>query len=188
MNELLANQSDAVWKNIAPHLDAALGELSDADRDVLLLRYFERKSAREMAETLGTSEEAAQKRVHRAVERLRAFFAKRGVTVGASGLVVVLSANAVQAAPIGLAVTISTTAVLVGTAKAAVTTAAVTKAITMTTLQKAIIGATLAAAVGTGIYEARQASRLRNEVQRLQQKETAGVEQIGQIRARIALD
>src|SRR5437016_10111671 len=74
MNEL--QQPDAVWEHIAPHLDAALGELSDPDRDALLLRYFEGKSAREMAQILGTSEETAQKRVSRAVERLREFFAK----------------------------------------------------------------------------------------------------------------
>ena len=71
MNELLAHDSDATWEHIAPHLDAALGELSEADRDALLLRYFERKSAQEMAQTLGVSQEAAQKRVSRAAERLR---------------------------------------------------------------------------------------------------------------------
>src|SRR5450759_3631999 len=111
MNELLSAEPDAVWEHIAPHLDAALGELSEPDRDALLLRYFERKSAREIALTLGVSDEAAQKRVSRAVERLREFFAKRGVTVGAHGLVVVISANAVQAAPVGLAGTISSAAV-----------------------------------------------------------------------------
>ena len=68
MNELLSAEPDAVWERIAPLLDAALGELSEADRDALLLRYFERKSAREMAQILGTSEDAAQKRVSRAVE------------------------------------------------------------------------------------------------------------------------
>src|SRR6266496_3674193 len=108
MNELLSAGSDVSWENIAPHLDAALGELSEPDRDALLLRYFERKSAREMAQTFGISDEAAQKRVSRAVEHLREFFAKRGVAIGASGLVVVISANAVQAAPVGLAVTVST--------------------------------------------------------------------------------
>src|SRR5206468_3698403 len=66
MNGLLATEPDAVWEQIAPHLDAALGELSQADHDVLTLRYFERKSAREMATVLGTSDEAAQKRVSRA--------------------------------------------------------------------------------------------------------------------------
>jgi len=48
MNQLLSAEPDAAWRNIAPHLDAALGELSEPDRDALLLRYFERKSAREM--------------------------------------------------------------------------------------------------------------------------------------------
>src|ERR1041385_471190 len=108
MNELLSTGSDASWEHIAPHLDAALGELSEPDRDAVLLRYFEKKSAQEMAERLGISDEAAQKRVSRAVERLREFFAKRGVTIGASGLVVVISGNAVQSAPLGLTVAIST--------------------------------------------------------------------------------
>ena len=71
MNELLSAGTDASWEQIAPHLDAALGELSEADRDAVLLRYFEHKSAREMAQLLGVSEDAAQKRVSRAVERLR---------------------------------------------------------------------------------------------------------------------
>ena len=176
MNELLSPEPDTAWEQIAPHLDAALGELGDADRVALFLRYFERKSAREMAQTLGVSEEAAQRRVSRAVERLREFFAKRGVTVGASGLVVVISTNAVQAAPVGLAVTISTTAALAGTAVA--TTATAIKAIAMTTLQKTLITVGITAAVGTGIYEYRQASTLRTQVQSLQQQSVSLAEEI----------
>jgi RNA polymerase sigma factor (sigma-70 family) len=76
LNELLAPEAGARWEHIALHFDAALGELTEPDRDALLLRYFERKSAREMADILGTSEDAAQKRVSRAVERLREFFAR----------------------------------------------------------------------------------------------------------------
>src|SRR5204862_828662 len=138
--------------HIAPHLDAALGELSEPDRDAVLLRYFEKKSAQEMAERLGISDEAAQKRVSRAVERLREFFAKRGLTVGASGLVVVISANAVQAVPVGLAVAVSTAAALAGTTIAATATAIATKAVAMTTLQKTIVTATVAILAGAGIY------------------------------------
>src|SRR5262245_46980359 len=115
MNPLLSADPGADWEQIAPHLDAALGELSEPDRDALLLRYFQRKSAREMAQTLGISDEAAQKRVNRAIERLRGFFARRGIAVGASGLVVGLSTNSVQAAPAVLAGSISA----VATAKAA---------------------------------------------------------------------
>src|SRR5947207_9331144 len=140
-----------VWADIEPILDEAMHELDDTDRAAVLLRYFENKSLREVGQTLGTSEDAAQKRVSRAVERLREFFSKRGVTIGASGLAVVISANAVQAAPAGLAVTISTAAALAGATIAATATASATEAIAMTTLQKTIIGATLLAAVGTGI-------------------------------------
>ena len=63
--------------------------LDETDRSAVLLRYFENKSLREVGEALGTSEDAAQKRVSRAVERLREFFSKRNVTIGASGLAVV---------------------------------------------------------------------------------------------------
>jgi len=182
MHELLSAESDAVWENIAPHLDAALGELNELDRDALLLRYFERKSARAMAQTLGISDEAAQKRVNRAVERLREFFAKRGVTAGAGGLVVVISANAVQAAPVGLALTISTAAALVGTSLATTATVTATKAISMTLMQKTIVGAILVAAVATGVYEARQAAAFHAQVQTLQQQQAPLTEQIQQLR------
>ena len=101
------SESDIVWENISPHLDAAMGELNESERDALLLRFFERKSAKEMAQTLGNSEQAAQKRVNRAVEHLRKFFARRGIAVGASGLAAGISAGAVQAAPTGLATSIS---------------------------------------------------------------------------------
>jgi RNA polymerase sigma factor (sigma-70 family) len=181
MNELLVAEPDANWEHIAPHLDAALGELSEPDRDALLLRYFERKSAREMAQTLGISDEAAQKRVSRAVERLREFFAKHGVTVGTSGLVVVISANAVQAAPVSLAVTISAAAALTGTTIATIATATAVKTIAMTTLQKTIVTATIAAAVGAGIYEAHQASVLKAQVQNLQQQQAPLAEQNQQL-------
>src|ERR1035441_10667964 len=162
MNELLSAEYDVNWENIATHLDAGLGELDEADRDALLLRYFERKSASEMAQTLGISDEAAQKRVSRAVERLREFFSKRNVTIGASGLAVLISANAVQSAPIGLAATISAAAVLAGTTVSTSTAIAATKTIAMTIIQKTIITATLAVVAGAGIYEAHQAAQLQN--------------------------
>ena len=184
MNQLLSAEPDVTWEQIAPQLDVALGELNEPDRDALLLRYFEKKSARDMALALGISDEAAQKRVSRAVERLREFFSKRGITVGASGLVVVISANAVQAAPVGLAAGISTAvAAVAGTMIAATATATATKAITMTTLHKTIIGAALAAVVGAGIYEAGQTSRLRGQVQTLQQQQRPLVEQIAQLKS-----
>ena len=172
MNELLSAEPEIPWEHIAPELDAALGELSEPDRDAVMLRYFERKSAAEMAQALGVSAEAAQKRVGRAVERLRESFASRGIAVGTGGLAVVISTNAVEAAPVGLALTVTTTA-LAGTAVFTTATTTATTAIVMTTLQKAIIAASItvaAGAIGTGFYEARQVSNLNKEVTSLRQE------------------
>jgi hypothetical protein len=112
---------------------------------------------------------------------LREFFAKRGVTAGASGLVVVISANAVQAAPVGLAVTISTAAALAGTTVATTATATAIKTIAMTTLQKTLIAVTVAVLAGAGVYESRQAAQLREQNQSLQQQQAPSGEQVQQL-------
>jgi RNA polymerase sigma factor (sigma-70 family) len=164
MNHMNATANE--WAQIEPLLDDAMAALDEADRNAVLLRYFENKSLRDVGAALGASEDAAQKRVSRAVDRLRESFSKRNVTIGAGGLAVLISANAVQSAPVGLAVTVSTAA-LAGTAISTSTALTTTKVIAMTTWHKTIIGATLAAAVGTGIYEVRRASRLRVENQNL---------------------
>jgi RNA polymerase sigma factor (sigma-70 family) len=151
------------WEAIRPLLDEAMDSLGDEDHTVVLLRYFENKSLREVGQALGTSDDTAQKRASRAVERLREFFAKRNVTIGASGLAAVISANAVEAAPVGLAATISSAA-LAGTAIATSTIIAATETIAMTTIQKSLIAAALALVAGAGIYEAHQVSILQDRV------------------------
>ena len=148
MNNMNATAND--WTQIEPLLDDAMAALDETDRSAVLLRYFENKNLREVGEALGASEDAAQKRVSRAVERLREFFSKRNVTIGAGGLAVLISANAVQAAPVGLTSAIST-AVLAGTA-ATSTATITTKIIIMTTLQKTLVAAACIALAGTGIY------------------------------------
>src|SRR4030095_3509537 len=110
MNAMNAMNADAGWTQIEPTLDDAMQALDVTDRTAVLLRFFENKSLREVGEALGTTDDAARKRVNRAIERLREFFTKRGVNVGAGGLVVVISPNAVQAAPVGMAVEISAAA------------------------------------------------------------------------------
>jgi len=105
------NENDSeVWPHIAPLLDDALAKLSAADRHAVVLRYFDGKSLGEVGAALGASEDAAKKRVTRAVEKLRGFFTKRGVTLTATVLTAAISANSVQAAPLGLAATVTATA------------------------------------------------------------------------------
>jgi RNA polymerase sigma factor (sigma-70 family) len=175
MNELLPAENDAVWEEIAPHLDTALDELTEAERDVILLRFFQKKSAREMAGILGVTDEAAQKRVNRAVDRLRELLVKRGVIVGVTGLAAVISIHAVQAAPVALAGTITTAALL---AQTPILATAVAKTLIMTTAQKLTIVAALTVAVGAGIFEARQTAVARREAETLRRGQLPLTEQI----------
>ena len=95
---------DEAWRQIEPLLDEAMANLSTADHDAVVLRYFESRSLREVGAALGSSEDAAQKRIARALERLRMNLARRGVTVSATALAAAVTSGAVQSAPAGLAV------------------------------------------------------------------------------------
>lgn len=176
MNELHSAGPDAHWTQISAHLDEALAELKEPDREALLLRYFKNQDLRTVGAAFGVSEDAAQKRVSRAVEHLREFLARRGVTVGTSGLAIAISTSAVQAAPVGLASEISITAMPLGTTATATTT------IVMTTLQKALIGAALAAAVGTGVWQTQQAAASRAQSESLQQQQATLTAEMVQLR------
>ena len=72
-------QNDPAWEQLSPLLDEAMAHLRDKDRDAIVLRYFQNRSLRDVGAALGVDEYAAQKRVARALEKLRAFFVKRGI-------------------------------------------------------------------------------------------------------------
>jgi len=103
MNELNRNSTPELdWAELRPVLDSALLQLNESDRDAILLRFFEKRQLSEIGDQLGVSEEAARKRVDRALEKLRAFLLGRGFKTSAT-LATVISTNAVQIAPAGLA-------------------------------------------------------------------------------------
>ena len=116
-----SSENEADWQQVSPLLDAAISQLGETDRNAVLLRFFEKKNFCEVGVALGTNEEAAKKRVSRAVEKLRSFFVKRGTIFPATTLIGVLSANSVLAAPVGLSSTIASAAVLKGTVASAST-------------------------------------------------------------------
>ena len=72
------------WQDMQPFLDDALASLSEKDRETLLLRFYRSLSIREVASTLGIATDAAQKRLDRATERLRAKLTRRGCQVPGS--------------------------------------------------------------------------------------------------------
>ncbi|HVV70895.1 MAG TPA: hypothetical protein VHI52_05235, partial [Verrucomicrobiae bacterium] len=115
-------------------------------------------------------EDAAQKRVTRALETLRGHFSKRKITVGTASLAAIVSAHAVQAAPAGLAGVVAPAAFAASTSVAALSTVAITKAIAMTTIQKTLVATVTTLAAGAmlvSLYQARQASSFRDQVQTL---------------------
>src|SRR4030095_1714549 len=87
-----------------------------------LLRFFAGKSLREVGQALGISDDAAQKRVDRSLEKMRTYLAKEGVAVSASALVPAIAAHAVQAAPAGLASTLISASITSGVNAAIATT------------------------------------------------------------------
>ncbi len=176
----LQNDSGADFSRVAPMLDEAINELGDADRTAILLRFFEQRDFRSVGLILGSNEDAARMRVSRALEKLESSLKRRGLTTSSAALSVVLAANAVQAAPVGLAVTISTAATLAGTTIATTATATTIKTIAMTSLQKTLIGATIVAALGTGIYEARLASIYRQEGHYIREQQMSLMHQLHQ--------
>ncbi len=109
-----SHEAEAVWDQISPYLNDALDRLPKLDREVVLIRYFGNKSHREVAQALGLTEDTAKKRLSRALERLRAIFARRGVAVPSMLLVAAFSACGAQAAPVGLSSSIAAAALAQG--------------------------------------------------------------------------
>jgi len=175
MQSLVNESSAADWEQIAPMLDEALASLGDTDRNAIALRFFENKTAAEIARALAMSEDAAHKRVARALEKLRKIFAKRGMAISGATIAGTISANCAQAVPAGLAASISAHA-FSGTASAAAT-----KAIAMTTLQKTMFTAALVVTAGAGIFEARQNSQSQKQIQNLQQQQSSLNNQLAQV-------
>jgi RNA polymerase sigma factor (sigma-70 family) len=171
------------WDQLRPVLDGAMDELNESDYEALVLRFFKNQDLRTVGQALGVNDDTAQKRISRALDKLRERLARRGITTTAGALSLVIAANAVHAAPTGLTATISSATTFAGSTAAATTTTAITKTIAMTTLQKTVITATVAVLAGAGMYEARRAAQLRDQVQALQQQQAPLTEQIQRLQS-----
>src|SRR5437667_3041522 len=114
----LTSANDPFWEQIAPHLDAAMDRLSEKDRAAIVLRFFDKKDFRAIGDALGTTDDSAQKRVTRALAKLRGLLMKRGVTLSIAMLSGSIMAQSVQAAPVGV-VAVITGAAIKGTATGA---------------------------------------------------------------------
>jgi RNA polymerase sigma factor (sigma-70 family) len=165
MNEI-EDCSAANFAVIAPILDEAINKLGADERQAIVLRYFEEKDFRSVGAALGSSEEAARKRVNRALDKLRTVLLRRGVTLSAAGLAALLEAQAVSAAPAGIAV--GMTAAALATASAGGGTALTTLYfMSITKFQTGLIAViTLALSIPL-VMQHRAQAKLREENQAL---------------------
>jgi len=153
MQSLANPAAPEVWRQIAPLLDEAMAQLDEKDRNLIVLRFFENKSAREIADALGLESAAAQKRITRAVEKLRGYFAKRRLPHTAAVIAEAISGNSVCLAPAGLAKTIAVVAAANGAAAGGSTSTLVKGALKIMAWTKAktviLIGAGILLSAGT---------------------------------------
>lgn len=170
MNALQEN-SGADFSQVAPILDEAINELGEADRTAILQRFFEQHDFRSVGQALGSNEDAARMRVTRALDKLQGLLRRRGVTVSAASLAVVISTNVATGAPAGLATTIASAALALATISTTVAATA-TKTIVMTTLQKTIVAAIVVASVATPLIIHHQTSAKRHAAEEALRQQT----------------
>jgi RNA polymerase sigma factor (sigma-70 family) len=118
-----------LWERLSPILDESMAELRGTERDAIVLRYFQNKSLRDVGVALGVGEYAAQKRVERALDKLRQLLAKRGVVSTTAVIAGAIHSNSVQAIS-----TVQAAAV----ASAAIAKGATASSSTLTLIQSAL--------------------------------------------------
>ena len=114
MQSLINEPAPETWRQLAPLLDEAVAQLNEADRNAVVLRFYERKPLSEVGDILGVDPDAAQKRVSRALDKLRKIFARHGVNSTTAAIAENISANSIVVPPAMLAKTATAVALAKG--------------------------------------------------------------------------
>jgi len=183
---------DDLWHQLAPHLEASMSRLGERDRTLLALRYYENKTAAEAAALLGIREAAARKQTNRALGKLRQFFFTRGVTSTTAAIAGAISTNSLQAAPVGLAQTISAAALAKGATAGSSTLTLVKGALKLMAWTKAktaaVTGAVLILAAGTTTVAIKSVHSTQTKTALAgMQGDWEGVIQVNHVRLRLVL-
>jgi RNA polymerase sigma factor (sigma-70 family) len=161
MNEITAASNPAVdWDRLSPVLDDAMHVLDEADRDAILLRYFQGLRFTEIGRRLNVTDDAARRRVERALDRLRGELGRRRITSTAAAIGLVLANQPSVAIPAGL-VSGVTKAALAGASAAAGGWVAMAFMSTKSTLG---FVAAVALAIGFAVHETRESRRMQAEL------------------------
>lgn len=175
MHETNAPHPAHDWENLRPTIDQALNELPESDRDAVALRFLEGRSFGEVGVALRLTDEAARKRVQRALDKLHGVLTRRGITSTTAALGLALAQQGGVAAPGGLAASVASAALAGGAAGSGVWAVF----FTMSKIKIGIVGAAVAALIATGVGELRANRALHTEVAALQSAQAA----LGALRA-----
>lgn len=144
--EALLEKRDESWTEIELVVDEVIDELPENLRALLIEHYLEERTQQEMACRLGMSQSTVSRQIETGLQMLRDGLKRKGV-IGGLGLAGHLSANAAQAAPATLTVSlnkIAMTGIRSGTAGTTTTSALL---ITMTATAKALLASAIVAAI-----------------------------------------
>jgi RNA polymerase sigma factor (sigma-70 family) len=150
------------WDRIHPVLDQAMHELDETERETILLRFFANSRLAEIGAKLGLSEDAARKRVDRALDKLRTVLLKHGIET-TNTLAGLISAHAIQTAPTGFAATIAQIS-LAGAATGTAGGGAALPFLALSKVKLALAGTLLVLSLGTPLFlQHRERARLEAE-------------------------
>jgi RNA polymerase sigma factor (sigma-70 family) len=142
---------------LRPIIDDAIMTLGPTDREAVVLRFFEGCPFAELGKKLGLSEAAAQKRVDRALEKLRVFLAQRRIPSTAAALAVAMASQSGLAAPPALAAALPS-AIVIAAGMQGAGRVGLFQLICSAPLTSGIAGLALVA-IGIGAYQVREAER-----------------------------
>lgn len=155
----------------------AVDQLKERDREVLLLRYFQGWQLSQIGATLLLPEDTVRMRVDRAVTKLRAALARRGITSSAGMLATALANNSALGAPADLVGQMTRVALAAGPA-----TSLTFGLGTLFYETKGILSGTsvvLAVLAGAFLYQSDRRNQLQDEISRVLVERTM-------LRARVA--
>jgi RNA polymerase sigma factor (sigma-70 family) len=188
---------DAPWSDLEPLIDEVMEELPATLREPLVEHFLEGRTQQEIAARMGVSQSTISRQLDAGIRELRSCLRARSVISG-TGLALLLSTNVSQGVPASLTSSLSKLA-LSGVGAGATmsanialhtaTAAGLTKAITMTTIQKIVIATTITATLGAGVYQIRRAFHLEAQLQEMRDRQgpmSALLQQLRQDRERAA--
>ena len=161
--------AEADWEQLRPVIDEALQALEERDRDAVLLRFFEGRPLAEVGAKLAMSEDAARKRVARALDKLQGLLARRGITSTTAALGVAMGAQAGVAAPAGLAASVTAGAVVAGVAGPNSAATGILTFMSTTKTGLGVLGLLVIFGVGLLVSQLRTNAELRQEIATLRE-------------------